>query len=95
MPVRRRITHICRRSGYYDAHEMIEYICGTTDGSDWREAESDAIEQVKANTHTYYVLIDGREAEVIVAHYHGDEYLKTEADAYSPDNLLNLGEAVI
>ena len=95
MLTRRRIACISRRSNYYDAHDRIEYIGGNDDGIAWRISEAAAIRQIKTQTHSYYVLIDGVETDVVVGIYQNEEYLKTERDAYSPDTLLSLGETAV
>lgn len=57
----------------------------------WKHRESDAIRWIKSATESYYVSKGGHTVRVIIA-VQGREYLKTEADGYSPDNLLALPE---
>jgi hypothetical protein len=85
---RLRVICIRKRGDHYDAHERIQGIGG--DG--WYHAEDSAIADLEAGTSTYYVLVDGREVNVVVASHNGRKYLKTEADGYSPNNLLALPE---
>jgi hypothetical protein len=51
-----------------------------------------AIANVKRDSTSYYVSAGGRTVWVVVAKHNGREYLKTQADGYSPDNLLSLPE---
>ncbi|WP_414648332.1 DUF3892 domain-containing protein, partial [Dinghuibacter sp.] len=39
--------------------------------------------------------VKGRSVNVVVAQRNGRKYLKTEADAYRPDNLLSLPECTV
>lgn len=84
----RQVTCINKRGSHYDPHERIQNI----GGSGWKHAEADAIRWIKAGAESHYVSVGGRMVKVIVAMHRGREYLKTEADGYSPDNLLALQE---
>jgi hypothetical protein len=87
---RSKITCINKRGSHLDPHERIEYIGNQSEG--WRMSEADAIRGIEGGTHTFYTLVNGREAEIIVAEHKGRKYLKTEADGYAPNNLLSLAE---
>lgn len=80
----RQVTCINKRPSHLDPHERIQAI----GGSGWKHKESDAIGWIKDGTESYHVIKDGRRVRVVVATHNGREYLKTEADNYSPDNLL-------
>ena len=84
----RQVTCINKRPSHYDPHERIQAI----GGSGWKHQEDDAIRWIKSGTETYSVTAGGRAVRVIVAVHRGREYLKTEADGSSPDNLLALPE---
>jgi hypothetical protein len=78
-----------------DAHERIQNIGGiNSDGSRWKLAESQAIQDIKNGRYAFYVERPaGRRVNVIIASRLGGEYLlKTEADGEQPDNLLALPE---
>lgn len=47
---------------------------------------------IKRREWEFYVIVGGRETKVVTAVHQGREYLKTEADGYAPNNLLNLPE---
>ncbi len=83
-----QVTCIRKRGSHYDPHERIQGIGGTG----WYHTEDQAISNIEQGTNSYYVSAGGRTVRVIVAVHHGRKYLKTEADGYSPDNLLALPE---
>jgi hypothetical protein len=85
-----QITCINKRGGHKNPHERIEYI-GNQSGK-WKLAEDDAIGRINRGEDTFYTLVNGRRANIIVAVHNGRQYLKTTADGYSPDNLLSLSE---
>lgn len=74
----------------YNPHEKIEAIGGFHGGQRWWMPESDAILGIKTGKYSFYVSRGGRTVDVIIATHNGREYLKTENDGYSPDNLLSL-----
>jgi len=69
-------------------HKRIENV----GGSGWKIPESQAISNIESGTESYYVSVNGRSVWVEIATHEGHKYLKTEADGYSPDNLLSLPE---
>jgi hypothetical protein len=83
-----QVTCIRKRGDHYDAHERIQGI----GGSGWYKSEDQAIADIESGANSYYVSVGGRSVFVIVATHNGRKYLKTEADGYSPDNLLALPE---
>jgi Protein of unknown function (DUF3892) len=84
------VTCINKKGGHLNPHERIQYI-GNQAGN-WKLSEPNAIGRIQGHSDSFYTLVNGREAEVIVAVHNGREYLKTNADDYSPDNLLSLAE---
>ncbi len=70
-----------------DPHKRIENV----GGSGWKIAEAEAIRNIE-NGERYYVSVGGRTVWVEIATHEGHKYLKTEADGYSPDNLLSLDQ---
>ena len=59
-------------------------------------SETDIIAELEKPDGTrrwnFYVSVNSRSVWVIVASHSGRKYLKTEADGYAPNNLLNLPE---
>jgi len=74
----------------YNAYERITHIGG--DG--WRKiTQQEAINYIENGTHSFFVIKNGREVDVIVATSRfGNKYIKTEADGDEPNNLLSLPE---
>lgn len=85
-----QVTCINKKGVHLNPHERIQYIGNQS--ANWKLSENNAISRLKAGTDSFYTLVNGRGAEVIVANHLGREYLKTTADGYSPDNLLSLAE---
>jgi hypothetical protein len=74
-------------------HERIKRVGGRNpDGTRWWLTLDEAIEGIEAGRYAFYVQVEGRTVKVRVAEHRGSHYLKTEADDYSPDNLLALPE---
>ncbi len=71
-------------------HERIEGIGGVHNQAQWYMLEDAAIAAIKNHQWDFYVHEGGYTARVIVATHLGREYLKTERDGVSPDNLLSL-----
>jgi hypothetical protein len=90
MPTRHKVTCINTRGSHVTPHERIEYIGNQSE--QWRMPEDEAIRDIQNFTRTFYTLVNGREAEIIVADHKGRKYLKTISDGYEPNNLLSLPE---
>jgi hypothetical protein len=77
-----------------DPHKRITHIGGVNgDNTRWKLTEDDAISGIKTGKWTFYVSVDGRTVDVIIAKsQYGHEYLKTTADGVEPNNLLSLPE---
>jgi len=89
----KQVTCIKNRGNHSDAHERIAAIGGrNSDGTRWSMSEDDAIRVIEARKDDFYVSVNGRTVDVVVATHNGRKYLKTTADGYSPDNLLSLPE---
>jgi Protein of unknown function (DUF3892) len=81
-----------KKRKHKNPHERIQGIGGTDKGTRWSRSEDNAIADVKKDTKSYYVLVEGKTVWVVVAKHEGREYLKTEADGYAPNNLLSLSD---
>lgn len=69
-------------------HERISHI-----GGDWgKVTETEAIRHIKIDSNAYHVRVGNYDTRVIIATHLGREYLKTEADTTTVDNLLSLKE---
>ena len=86
---RYQVTCINKRGSHYNAHERIEYIGHQ---SNWKMSEDSAIRRIESRQDSFYTMVNGRTAEVVVAVHNGRKYLKTDADGYAPNNLLALPE---
>ena len=91
MATRKQVSCINKKD-HYNAHERIQNIGGVYNGSRWKLAESIAIYNIKYSVEEYYVVVNGKSVDVIIATHNGREYLKTKDDGYAPNNLLNLAE---
>jgi hypothetical protein len=83
-----QVTCIRKRGSHYNPHERIQGVGGTG----WYKTEDEAIRDIRLGSNSFYVFAGGRTVRVVVATHNGRPYLKTEADGYSPDNLLALRE---
>lgn len=79
----------------YSPHERIRNVGGPNgDGTRWWITLDEAIAGILGGRWSFYVHAGGRSVNVVVAEHDGRKYLKTEADGYSPDNLLSLPECL-
>ena len=93
MAVRLRVECI-RKRDRQNPHERIQGIGGyslQTSGR-WYKTEEEAIAGIRSRNWSFYVSVNSREVDVIVASHNGRDYLKTTADGYAPNNLLSLPE---
>lgn len=87
---RYQVSCIVKRGNHYNPHERISHI-GNLAGQ-WMMTEESAIWRMESGSDTFYTNVNGRSAEIVVAVHNGRKYLKTDADGYSPNNLLSLPE---
>jgi len=89
--MRVQISCINKRE-HQNPHERITHVGGIHNESRWRMTENEAIISIAQGKYDFYVSVNGREVDVIVAEHEGRKYLKTTADGYAPNNLLSLNE---
>jgi hypothetical protein len=70
-----------------DVHKQIERV----GGSGWSISQDEAIRNIE-NGEAYEVTVGGVTAQVVIATHNGHKYIKTTADGYGGNNLLNLPE---
>jgi hypothetical protein len=93
MATRHSVSCINKRGSHFNPHERISHIGGiNSDNTRWKLSEDEAIKTIEDKKYEFYVSAGGKTVNVIVATHNGRKYLKTEADGYSPDNLLSLPE---
>lgn len=82
------------KSDRYNAHERIINIGGlNNDGTRWKISQERAIQAIETGEFQFFVKVNGREADVIVARsQYGNKYIKTTSDGEQPNNLLSLPE---
>ncbi len=81
------VNCIVKRGGHYNPHERIESVGNQ---GRWMLSEEEMIRRIESKQETFYTVVDRRRADIIVAAHNGRKYLKTAADGYAPNNLLNL-----
>ena len=90
---RHRVSCINKRGGHYNPHERISHIGGVNEnGTRWKLSDDEAIKAIEDRKYDFYVFVNGRSVNVVIATHSGRKYLKTETDGYGPDNLLSLPE---
>ena len=93
MATRHQVSCINKRGDHHDPHERISHIGGVNhDNSRWRLTEDEAIKAIEDGKYEFFVSVNGKTVNVVVAKHKERKYLKTEPDGYSPDNLLSLPE---
>jgi DNA-binding beta-propeller fold protein YncE len=83
----KQVLCINKRGQHHNPHERIQAIGGVVSGVRWKDSEDTAIANVKRDPQSYYVSVRGHSVWVVLARHNGREYLKTQPDGYSPDNL--------
>jgi len=91
MPEKRKISCI-NKVNHLNAYERITHVGGVHNQARWKYSLDDAIRYIENGVYSFYTSVGGHERNVLVATRNGRKYLKTEADADTPDNLLSLPE---
>jgi Protein of unknown function (DUF3892) len=82
----RQVTCINKSPYHSDPHARITHI-----GGSWGKVnQAEGIANVKSDSTAYYVSVDGATTYLIVRQHNGNDYLTTEADGSTQDNLLAL-----
>lgn len=90
-PVRKLVTCVSEKGISWKPHERIVCIGGYHNEALWTLSVNEAIKNIKSGAEQYFILSgNNKELNIIVADYKGYQYLKTETDLDSPDNLLGL-----
>lgn len=85
------VNCIVKRGSHYDPHERIEALGYS---GRWMLSEDTMISRIETGQESFYTRVNSRRADIIVASHNGRKYLKTTADGYAPNNLLNLDDCV-
>lgn len=83
----KQVTYI-NKTNRYNLHERISHIGGVG----WRKTQGAAIASIESGEETFFTLVGGRRASLIIATHHGKKYLKAENDEFQPNTLLELAE---
>ncbi len=95
MSFRSQVSCVNKRGDHYEPHERISHIGGINHSKSlWKLSEYDAVNSISCGEFDFFVLVNGQPVNVIIAEHKGRQYLKTETDGYSPDNLLALPECL-
>lgn len=80
------------RSEEQNSRAWVTLVSGSyVDGTLWKLTEADAIRGIETGFLEFFVEMDGRTLEVVVAgNRSGRKFLKTEADGERPDYMLRL-----
>lgn len=88
-----RVTCATKKGDNYNPYERISHIGGyNSKGEFFKITSEEAILLIDDKKYYFCVVKDGKNVQVITATRNGRKYLKTEADAYEPNNLLALGD---
>jgi hypothetical protein len=91
-----QVSCIVKQGNHFNPHERIQELGGVHNGQRWKMSEVDIIAELEKPDSTrrwnFYTSVNNRSVWVIVASHSGRKYLKTQADGFSPDNLLSLPE---
>jgi hypothetical protein len=83
------VNCIVKRGSHYNPHERIEALGYN---GNWMLSEDSMISRIENGQETFYTRVNGRRADITIAIHNGRRYLKTTADGYAPNNLLNLDD---
>lgn len=60
-------------------------------GASWSPRQKrDAINDIEQRAHSYYTMVNGRRANILVVNDHGNKYLRTHEDMTRRNNLDDL-----
>ena len=85
-----QVNCIVKRGDHLDPHERIEALGNSN--ANWILSEGEVIRRIEMRQESYYTLVNGRRADIVVAAHNGRKYLKTSADGYALNNSLNLND---
>jgi hypothetical protein len=69
---RHRVSCINKRGGHFNPHERISHIGGVNEnGTRWKLTEDEAIKAIEDKKYEFYVSVNGRSVNVVVATHNG------------------------
>ncbi len=83
-----QVTCINKQPHHADPHHGITHL----GGAGWHWTRGQVIASIQAKTNTFFVMVNGKRADVAVVDGPHGQYLRTHADGYYNDNLLALPE---
>jgi len=88
-----QIQCINKHPTHTDRHRRIQNVGGINpDGTRWKLTEDAAIAGIRNGTYRFWTAGGGQSTWVIIVRHPVRDYLKTEADTTTKDNLLSLPE---
>ncbi|MBR0693466.1 DUF3892 domain-containing protein [Bradyrhizobium lablabi] len=90
MAARVEIQCSTKRPSHHDPHDRIQGVGGVHNGARWWLEADAAIGAIESGTYCFFVSMNEKSINVVVATNNGCKYLNTSADGYAPNNLLNL-----
>jgi hypothetical protein len=84
-----QVTCINKPGAHSDPHSRIQYL--GHEGR-WKMTEREMIARIRKGSETFYTMVEGERAQIVIAERNGVPYLKTTMDDTRRDNLLSLPE---
>jgi hypothetical protein len=85
------VNCVTKRDARHALHERIEYV--GNEGK-WKLAERFAIQRIESQEDSFFIYVDQRLAEIVVAIQNGRKYLTTRADNNERNYLLELPDCI-
>lgn len=97
IPIKKGIKEIeikyIEKTDRTNPHERIKFVGGTdSNGKIWKLSENIVITRINRKICRFYTTGNVKRTEVIVATHKGKEYLKTDSDSTTKNNLLSLND---